>query len=278
MGRLGEAMAALRREGRKSFVPYVTSGDPSLARTREVWRALDQAGADVIEIGIPFSDPMADGPTIQRASYRALRGGTRLVDVLAALREERSKLSARCVIFSYYNPVLAMGLGEFARKAKEAGVDGVLVPDLVPEEAGPLLEAIAPHDPERGIDPVFLVAPTTPGERLAYVGEMSPALVYAVSLTGVTGARLSASGGLPPELPDFIGRCRRHIPAPIVVGFGVATPEQARAVAQIADGVVVGSALVRIVEETGDSDGLAPKVGEAAKALAEAVRGSTREG
>lgn len=265
MGRLGEAMAALRSEGRKSFVPYVTSGDPTLARTREVWRALDEAGSDVIEIGIPFSDPMADGPTIQRASFRALLNGTTLSAVLDALAEERAKLAARCVIFSYYNPVLAMGLDTFAERADAAGVDGVLVPDLVPEEAGPLLGAITP----RGIDPVFLVAPTTPDERLAYIGKMSPALVYAVSLTGVTGAR----DQLAPELPEFLARCRGNISAPVVVGFGVSTPDQARAVAQIADGVVVGSALVKIIEAAGDSDELARKVGEAAKAFVRAVKG-----
>jgi tryptophan synthase alpha chain len=268
MGRLGDAMAALRREGRKSFVPYVTSGDPTLARTREVWRALDDAGADVIEVGIPFSDPMADGPTIQRASFRSLQNGTTLSAVLDALAEERASISARCVIFSYYNPILAMGLEAFAKRADAAGVDGVLIPDLVPEEAEPLLAAISPRDPEHGIDPVFLVAPTTPDDRLAYIGKMSPALVYAVSLTGVTGART----GLPPDLADFLARCRKHVPAPIVVGFGVSTPEQAAAVAKLADGVVVGSALVKVVEETGDSDDLAAKVGEAAKALVAAVR------
>ncbi len=132
MGRLGEAMAALRAEGKKSFVPYVTSGDPTLARTREVWRALDNAGADVIEVGIPFSDPMADGPTIQRASFRSLQNGTTLSAILDALAQERAGLHARCVIFSYYNPILAMGLETFAERADEAGVDGVLVPDLVP--------------------------------------------------------------------------------------------------------------------------------------------------
>jgi tryptophan synthase alpha chain len=266
MGRLGDAISALRAEGGKAFVPYVTSGDPTLARTREVWRALDDAGADVIEVGIPFSDPMADGPTIQRASFRSLRNGTTLSLVLDALAEERAGLRARVVIFSYYNPVLAMGLETFAERADAAGVDGVLVPDLVPEEAGPLLKAISP----RGIDPVFLVAPTTPNDRLAYIGRMSPALVYAVSLTGVTGARAE----LPPDLAGFLARCRKHIPAPIVVGFGVSTPEHAKAVAALADGVVVGSALVKIVESVGDSDELAARVGSAARALAEAVRGS----
>ncbi|MHC4251490.1 MAG: tryptophan synthase subunit alpha, partial [Planctomycetota bacterium] len=185
MGRLGDHMTALRERGEKAFVPYITSGDPSMARTRELWRALDRAGADVIEIGVPFSDPLADGPTIQRASYRALRGGTTLAGVLDALREERESIKARTVIFGYYNPVLAMGLDEFAKRAGEAGVDGVLIPDLVPEEAGPLREALGCHD----IDIVSLVAPTTPDDRLELIGKASPGLVYAVSVTGVTGAR-----------------------------------------------------------------------------------------
>jgi tryptophan synthase alpha chain len=265
VGQLGEAMAALRREGRKAFVPFLSAGDPSMERTRELWRALDRAGADVIEIGIPFSDPLADGPTIQRSSERALRAGTTLVGVLAALAEERASIAARMIVFTYYNPVLAMGLDEFARRAGEAGADGCLVPDLIPEEAGPLTDALAP----RGIDPVFLVAPTTPDERLTLVGRASPALAYAVSVTGVTGAR----DHLPAELEEFVARCRERIASPLVVGFGISTPDEARRVARLADGVVVGSALVRIVEEAGDSPELVPRVEERARALAEAVKG-----
>ena len=265
MGKLGDFMTALRAERKKAFVPYVTSGDPNMTRTRELWHALDRAGADIIEIGIPFSDPLADGPTIQRASFRALEAGTTLDQVLDELGKDRSSISARTVIFSYYNPILSMRLDEFARRAGDAGVDGVLVPDLVPEEAEPLKTALAQHD----IDPVFLVAPTTPDERLALIGRASPALVYAVSITGVTGARTE----LPAELSEFTARCRKHIPSPLVVGFGIATPEQASRVAGLADGVVVGSALVKIIEETGDSDDLAPRVEAAARSLAEAARG-----
>ncbi len=264
MGRLGQAMHALRERGEKAFVPYITSGDPSMARTRELWHALDRAGADVIEIGVPFSDPLADGPTIQRASYRALASGTTLAGVLDALREERGGLKARTVIFGYYNPILAMGLSDFASAAGAAGVDGVLIPDLVPEEAGPLREALEPHD----IDIVSLVAPTTPDERLDLIGKASPGLVYAVSVTGVTGARTD----LPPELEAFVARCREHIASPLIVGFGIATPEQAARVGASADGVVVGSALVKIVEELGDSPELVSRVESAARALAEAAK------
>ena len=270
LGRLGEAMAKLRAKGVKAFVPYLTSGDPTMARTRELWRALARAGADVIEAGVPFSDPLADGPTIQRASQRALASGTTLAGVIAAVEAERAGLDARLVVFTYYNPVLSMGLAEFAARADAAGVDGVLVPDLVPEEAGPLGEALTP----RGIDLVMLVAPTTPDERLRYIGERSPALVYAVSLTGVTGAREA----LDADLDAFMRRCRVAIRSPLVVGFGIATPAQAARVAALADGVVVGSALVRVVEETlaatGDTPEIVTRIEEAARALAGVVKGA----
>jgi tryptophan synthase alpha chain len=259
-------MADLVSRRRKAFVPYITSGDPTLERTRELWRALDRAGADIIEIGIPFSDPLADGPTIQRASTRALATGTTLERVLAAAGAERSGISARLVIFTYYNPVLALGIERFASLAAEAGIDGVLVPDLIPEEAGRLREAIEP----RSIDPIFLVAPTTGLDRLAYVGANSPALVYAVSLTGVTGAR----GAVASDLGAFAARCRSRITAPIVIGFGISTPEQAAGVAGYADGVVVGSALVKIVEELGDSPKTVGAVEAAATALAKAIHGA----
>jgi len=264
VGRLGDHMAALRERGEKAFVPYITSGDPSMARTRELWAALDRAGADVIEIGVPFSDPLADGPTIQRASQRALEAGTTLGGVLDALGEERDSIKARTVIFGYYNPVLAMGLAEFAARAGEAGVDGVLIPDLVPEEAGPLRDALD----KQSIDIVSLVAPTTPDERLELIGKASPGLVYAVSVTGVTGAR----SDLPPELEAFVTRCREHIASPLIVGFGIATPEQAARVGGVADGVVVGSALVKIVEELGDSPDMVEKVESTARALAQAAK------
>jgi len=266
VGRLGDHMRALRERGEKAFVPYLTSGDPSLTKTRELWAALDRAGADVIEIGVPFSDPLADGPTIQRASQRALASGTTLAGVLDTLREDRTDIKARTVIFGYYNPVLAMGLDEFASRAGEAGVDGVLIPDLVPEEAGALRDVLD----KQGIDIVSLVAPTTPDDRLELIGKASPGLVYAVSVTGVTGARTD----LPPELEQFVARCREHIASPLIVGFGIATPEQAARVAGVADGVVVGSALVKIVEELGDSADMVSKVGSAARALAEAAKGA----
>lgn len=267
MGRLGEAMQALRAKGKKAFVPYLTSGDPDMPTTKALWHALDRAGADVIEVGVPFSDPLADGPTIQRASERALRSGTTLRGILEAVREERARVRARLVIFSYYNPILACGVERFAEAAHSAGVDGVLVPDLLPEEAGQLKEQLGP----RGIDLVFLASPTTSEERLELLGGASPALVYAVSLTGVTGAR----DGLPPRLGEFLARARRHISAPIIVGFGIATPEQASAVSRIVDGVVVGSALVRLVEE-GPPAEIERAVERLARELAGAVKGPAR--
>jgi tryptophan synthase alpha chain len=265
VGRLGLAMEELRARGEKAFIPFITTGDPTLQRTREFWRALDRAGSHVIEIGIPFSDPLADGPTIQRASQRALAGGTTMTKALAALAQERPALKAKAVVFTYCNPVMALGMDRFADAADEAGVDAALVPDLIPDEADELREALA----AKSIDLVSLVAPTTSDERLAYIGGLSPALVYAVSLTGVTGAR----GALSVDLDAFIGRCRPHITSPLVIGFGISTPEQAARAAALADGVVVGSALVKLIETYGDSDDTVKRLEDAAKELAEAVRG-----
>jgi len=269
VGRLGDAMQALRSRGEKAFVPYLTSGDPSMARTRELWRALDRAGADVIEVGVPFSDPLADGPTIQRASARALAAGASLPAALDALGEERAGLRARAVIFTYLNPILAMGVGPFALRAAAVGADGVLVPDLIPEEGAVLRGELA----SRGLDLVALVAPTTPESRMELIGLSSPALVYAVSVAGVTGAR----GELAPDLEEFISRCRRRIDSPLVIGFGISTPAQAARAALLADGVVVGSALVELVEKHGDSPELATRIEEAAREFARAVK-SARAG
>lgn len=270
MGRLGDAMAAMVREGRKAFVPFIESGDPSLDATRLLWRALDRAGADVIEIGVPFSDPLADGPTIQRASERALRSGTTLAGVLDAVAAERAALKARLVIFTYLNPVMAMGLERFADRAADSGADAVLVPDLIAEEAAPLRDELD----RRGLDLVLLVAPTTPDDRLDLIGRGSPAMVYAVSLTGVTGAR----DGVPEGVADFVARCRRRVRSPLVVGFGISTPAAAREVAALADGAVVGSALVALVEklagEGADEGSLVAGVYAQARELAEAVHGA----
>lgn len=246
MSRLGEAFSAARGQGRPAFVAFLTAGDPSLERTVEVAAGLGAAGADVLELGVPFSDPVADGPVIQRSSERALRRGTSLTDVLAAVRRIRERSALPIVLFSYFNPLLQRGLLRLAGEARQAGVDGVLVTDLPPEEAGEWLEAA------RGaaLDTVFMAAPTSPEARLRRVAEASRGFVYAVSRTGVTGVRPDISEDASP----LLGRLKALTETPVALGFGISTPEQVRAAGALADGVVVGSALVRFLEEQPQGD------------------------
>jgi tryptophan synthase alpha chain len=226
---------------RPALVAYVTCGDPDLATTREVILAAMNAGADVIELGVPFSDPLADGPVIQRASEQALRGGTRLVDVLKLAAELRRRNSeAGLIVFSYLNPILRLGLARFCAMAEEAGVDGALVTDLPVEEAGEYLRQMRMH----GLATIFLAAPTSTGERLQRVAQASSGFVYAVSRTGVTGA----SQQLPDDARKLVKRLRRYTKLPIAVGFGISTPEHFAAVGEFADAAVVGSAIVDTIE------------------------------
>ena len=250
MTRISDRFAALREKGGKAFVAFVTAGDPSLDRTVEVALALDDAGVDVLELGVPFSDPLVDGPVIQRASDRALRGGTRLGEVLQAVARIRARSDLPLLLFSYLNPLLRHGLAALSREAAEAGADGVLVTDLPPEEADIWLE----HARAAGLDTVFLAAPTSPDERLRLVAAASRGFVYAASRTGVTGERDAISE----EALPLVRRIKALTAEPVVLGFGLSTPDQVGAAAAVADGVVVGSALVRFLEERpkGDVAGL----------------------
>jgi len=241
MSRISQRLSAVKSEHKKAFVAFITAGDPSLDRTVEAALAFDDAGVDVLELGVPFSDPLADGPVIQRASDRALRAGTRLVDVLEAVRRIRARCDLPLLLFSYFNPLLRYGLDALARDAIAAGADGVLVTDLPPEEADGWI-AVARGS---GLDTVFLAAPTSPDERLRKVAAASRGFVYAVSRTGVTGERDAISG----EALPLVRRIQALTREPVVLGFGLSTPEQVRAAAEVADGVVVGSALVRFLEE-----------------------------
>jgi tryptophan synthase alpha chain len=241
MTRIGTRFAKLRAGGRKAFIGFVTAGDPSLGRTVEVALALEAAGCDILELGVPFSDPLADGPVIQRASERALRNGATLAGVLEAVRQIRQRSALPLLLFSYLNPLLRYGLGRLASEAHEAGVDGVLVTDLPPEEAGEWL-AIARS---AALDTVFLASPTSPDTRLSRVAEASRGFVYAVSRTGVTGERAALSE----EAAPLVGRLQGLTQEPVALGFGLSTPEQVAAAASVADGVVVGSALVRFLED-----------------------------
>ncbi len=241
MNRIDATFAKLRGAGRTALIPYVTVGDPSLALTLPVVRALVAAGADLVELGVPFSDPMADGPVIQRASERALAQGVGLQDVLALVREFRvTDATTPIVLMGYANPIEAMGEELFAERASAAGVDGVLVVDYPPEEArdfGALLEA-------RGLAPIFLLSPTTPDARIAAVALIARGYVYYVSLKGVTGAGHLDTGDVARKLADI----RRHVRLPVGVGFGIRDAASVRAIAAHADAIVIGSRIIQEIE------------------------------
>jgi tryptophan synthase alpha chain len=246
MTRIGRRFASLARDGGKAFVAFVTAGDPTLDRTVEVACGLEDAGVDVLELGVPFSDPLADGPVIQRASGRAIAQGVTLSTVLDAVRRIRARSELPLLLFSYFNPLLRYGLDRLATDAAAAGVDGVLVTDLPPEEAGEWIACAR----RAGLDTVFLAAPTSPDARLKRVAECSRGFVYAVSRTGVTGEREAISE----DAAGLVGRLKALTDTPIALGFGLSTPEQVRAAAAVADGVVVGSAIVRFLEENPEGD------------------------
>jgi len=245
--RISKRFAELRAGGELGIVAYITAGDPSLEATLKFVRALSDAGADVIELGVPFSDPLADGPTIQRASERALKSGTSLAGVIDLVRRIRQLSEVPLVLFSYYNPILQMGLETFARAASEAGVDGVLVTDLTPEESVDYRRILAAHH----LDTIFLGAPTSTDERLAKIAAASSGFLYLISRTGVTGAK----DALPDDLPALIRRARAVTRLPIAVGFGISLPGHVSVLGGLADAAVVGSALVAEIEnaESGDA-------------------------
>jgi len=239
--RLTTCFRDLRQRKAKGLVIYLTAGDPSLEATGEIVEAIEQGGADVIELGIPFSDPLADGPVIQRASERALRCGATLRNVLGLLPRWRQKIRAPIVLFTYFNPVLQYGLEAFARTASQAGADAALIVDLTPEEATGYIAAMRGH----GLDTVFLASPTSTDNRIERVAAATTGFLYLVSRTGVTGERQNLSVAAQP----LIERARRFTKLPLAVGFGISTPEQVREIQQLADAAVVGSAVVHSIEE-----------------------------
>ncbi len=252
MSRIDDVFARLRAEKRTGLVTYVTAGDPDLPRSAEVIRAVDRGGADIIELGVPFSDPLADGPVIQRATERALAAGTtlgRVLDLAASLRDD---VRAPLVLFTYANPVLRMGLPAFAARARAAGVDGVLVLDVPPEEAG---EAQAAFETE-GLDTIFLLSPTTTVERIRRAATLGRGFLYGISRLGVTGARADVAD----SAAALAARVRAETDRPLALGFGFSTPDHVRAVGQWADAAVVGSALVTVVAEHAGNPDLAGEV------------------
>jgi tryptophan synthase alpha chain len=252
MTRLESAFSAAKGAKSRALVTYTTAGDPDLERSAAILRALPGAGADVLEVGVPFSDPLADGPVIQRASERALRGGTNLVAVLGMIERHRSAIRAPIVLFTYANPVARLGYEEFALRAAGAGVDGVLLLDLPVEESAALSQSLA----SRSIAQIFLVSPTTPAARVRRVAAIGSGFIYAISRLGVTGVRDALSR----ESHDVVGAVRAVCALPIALGFGISTPAQVAEACAIADAAVVGSAIVSVVGESAAAPDLVERV------------------
>lgn len=259
MSRIKAVFANLQRDGKKGLIPFLTAGDPDLHTTCELMVELAHAGVAIIELGVPFSDPMADGPVIQRASERALRHGFGLDAVLEIAAKARKKIDTPMVLFSYYNPLLQFGLEKLGREAKKSGIDGVLVTDLTPEESGPLTAILRASD----IDMIFLVAPTSTDVRLRMIAERASGFIYAVSRTGVTGQRDELSVAA----KKLVHRVRQFTDLPVAVGFGISTREQVAETLSYADAAVVGSAIVAEIERSSGSKDVVNRVGEFVRRL-----------
>ncbi len=257
MSRIAEAFAQLKRDERRGFIPFITAGDPALETTGELLIELERAGATLIELGVPFSDPMADGPVIQRASERALKHGFGIGEILNVVAD--SKLEIPVVLFSYFNPLLRYGIERLSREARAAGVDGVLVTDLSPEEAVEVSATLRAN----GLDMIFLVAPTSTDARLSMVAERASGFIYAVSRAGVTGARESMTS----DAEQLVSRVRQFSNLPVAVGFGISNAAQVASVLRYADAAVVGSAIVAEIEKLADAPDIVHRIGEFARGL-----------
>lgn len=245
--RIAGKFKEIRRKEGKAFIPYIMAGDPNIGRTRELIRILEECGADIIELGVPFSDPLADGPTIQKAAKRALDEGVTLKKVIELVGNMRTTTQIPIILMTYYNPVFKYGEERFVHEASAAGVDGIIVPDLPPEEAGNLIK----HARKSGLDTIFLLAPTSTEDRIQKVARTSTGFIYYVPITGITGSKLSldASEAGCASIESHIARIRSVTDKPIAVGFGISTPEEAAGISLFADGVIVGSAIVKRVAD-----------------------------
>ena len=264
MSRICEKFRELKRSGRGGFIPFITAGDPDLATTELLLIELANSGADIIELGVPFSDPVADGEVIQRASERALRNGVTVHDALTCARNVRQHIDVPIVLFSYFNPLLQFGPEPFAPAAKEAGIDAVLVTDLIPEEAESWTQNLLQYR----LDPIFLVAPTTSDKRLVRIAQQARGFIYAVSRAGVTGARDQMTR----DAEDLVKRVRSVSDLPIAVGFGISSEEQVRQVWRFADAAVIGSAIVSQIEKFSGEADLVQRIGQFARSLVAPTR------
>ena len=262
--KLDRTFAQLRKKNEKALIAYVMAGDPSLQETEQLVVELEQAGADIIELGVPFSDPIADGPVIQQAAERALRSGTSLRTILSMITGLRKKTQIPLVLMAYYNNIHAFGPERFCQEAAQAGIDGLILPDMPPDEAGPLKGPAA----AAGLPLIFLLAPTSTAARRAFVARQSQGFVYYVSLTGITGAKLRNVA----DVGKNVEKIRKITHVPVAVGFGVATPEDAANVAAIADGVIVGSAIVKLIAAHRQNPEMVKHVAEFVRSLKTAMR------
>jgi tryptophan synthase alpha chain len=262
--RLDRTFSKLRQRAEKALIAYVMAGDPSLQETEQLVAELEQAGADIIELGVPFSDPIADGPVIQQAAERALRSGTSLRTILPMVTRLRARTQIPLVLMAYYNNIHAFGAERFCHEAAQAGVDGLIMPDMPPDEAGPLKGPAA----AAGLQLIFLLAPTSTAERRTFVARQSQGFVYYVSLTGITGAKLLSMA----DVGKNVEKIRKVTHLPVAVGFGVATPEDAAKVAAIADGVIVGSAIVKLIAAHQQKPEMVKHVGEFVRSLKNAMQ------
>ena len=265
MNRIEQRFKTLSQSGKAAFIPYITAGDPTLELTARLVPELERAGADIVELGAPFSDPVADGVVNQESALRALRHNVSLHDILAMVKELRKTCQTPIVLYTYYNLVLAYGVTQFSKDAAASGIDGVLCLDLPPEEAAEYREAIE----GAGIAPIWLIAPTTPPERVKLIAGMAKGFVYYVSRTGVTGARASMDSSVKTQ----VAAIKQYTALPVAVGFGISTPAHALEVASYADGVVVGSAIVRLIGELGAAPDMISRVCAFVASLASAAKG-----
>lgn len=255
MNRITSVFDNLKKEGRKALIPYIMTGDPGLEETEQIVYALEESGADIIELGVPFSDPLADGPTIQRASERARDKGVTLRDVLALIKKMRAKTEIPLIVMTYCNPVFKYGQEAFVKDAVAAGIDGVIIPDLIPDEADQFIA----HAREAELATIFLLAPTSSQERIKIVAQASTGFIYYVSLTGVTGSELT----IDKALENSINAIKAVTDKPVAVGFGISNPDQAAQVSQVCDGIIIGSAIVKLIAKGSDIKGFVRSIKEA---------------